>query len=94
MKSVIYEFDPVIYPTRLWVCKKPETEDVAELFYPFNTDGEQIDSFGNTLEYDGGRYAATMIVGNKKSRIRGCLYLSLSRENAALAYLLTRLCII
>lgn len=30
MKSVIYEFDPVIYPTRLWVCKKPSTEDVAE----------------------------------------------------------------
>lgn len=73
MKSVIYEFDPVIYPTRLWVCKKPEAKDVAELFYPFNNDGEQVDSFGEVLEYSYGRTANTVIVGNKKSRIRGCL---------------------
>ena len=73
MRTVIYEFDPVIYPTRLWVCKKPSTEDVAELFYPFNNDSEQVDSFGDVLEYDSGKYANTTIVGNKKSRIRGCL---------------------
>lgn len=73
MKSKIYEFDPVIYPTRLWVCKKPETADVAELFYPFNKDSEMVDSFGEALEYDGQRYATTVIVGNKKSYLRGCL---------------------
>jgi hypothetical protein len=73
MKSKIYEFNPVIYPTRLWVCKKPETADVAELFYPFNNYGEMVDSFGEALEYDGGRYATTVIVGNKKSHWRGCL---------------------
>lgn len=72
MKSVIYEFDPVIYPTRLWVGKKPETKDVEELFYPFNNYGERVDSFGEALEYDGA-YANTLIVGNKKSHIRGCL---------------------
>lgn len=72
-KTVIYEFDPVLYPTRLWVCKKPETEDVAELFYPFNNDGEMVDGFGDVLEYDAEKYANTMIVGNKKSRMRGCL---------------------
>lgn len=73
MKTAIYEFDPVIYPTRLWVCKKPETKDVAELFYPFNNDGEMVDSFGDVFEYDNGKYANTVIVGNKKSRMRGCL---------------------
>lgn len=73
MKSKIYEFDPVIYPTRLWVCKKPETVDVAELFHPFNNNGEMVDSFGEALEYDGGRYATTVIVGNKKSHRKGCL---------------------
>ena len=73
MKSVIYEFDPVIYPTRLWVCKKPCTEDVSELFYPFNNDGEIVDSFCGTFEYVSGKYANTMIVGNKKSLMRGCL---------------------
>lgn len=73
MKSVIYEFDPVIYPTRLWVCKKPCTDDISELFYPFNNDGEMVDSFGGTFEYVSGKYANTMIVGNKKSLMRGCL---------------------
>lgn len=73
MKSVIYEFDPVIYPTRLWVCKKPSVEDVSELFYPFNNNGEVVDSFGDVFEYDNGKYANTLIVGNKKSRMRGCL---------------------
>lgn len=73
MKSVIYEFDPVIYPTRLWVCKKPCSEDISELFYPFNNDGEMVDSFGGTFEYVSGKYANTMIVVNKKSLMRGCL---------------------
>ena len=73
MKSVIYEFDPVIYPTRLWVCKKPNTEAVAELFDPFNNDCEMVDSFGDVLEYDSGKYANTLIVRNKRSRMRGCL---------------------
>ena len=72
-KTEIYEFDPVIYPTRLWVCKKPSTEDVAELFYPLNNDGEQVDSFGDIFEDIYGKYANTLIVGNKKSRMRGCL---------------------
>lgn len=72
-KAEIYEFDPVIYPTRLWVCKKPSTEDVAELFYPFNNDGEIVDSFGDVLEDVYGKYANILIVGNKKSRMRGCL---------------------
>ena len=69
----IYEFDPVIYPIRLWVCKKPETADVAELFYPFDNNGEMVDSFGEVLEYDAGRYATTVIVSNKKSHWKGCL---------------------
>lgn len=73
MKSVIYEFDPVIYPTRLWVCKKPCTEDISELFYPFNNDGEMVDSFGDVLDDVSGKYANTLIVGNKKSHMRGCL---------------------
>ena len=73
MKTVIYEFDPVIYPTRLWVCKKPCTEDVSELFYPFNSDGEMVESFGDTFDYVSSKYANTVIVGNKKSLMRGCL---------------------
>lgn len=73
MKSIIYEFDPVIYPTRLWVCKKPDGKDVSELFYPFNNAGEMVDSFGDVFEDIAGKYANTLIVGNKSSRMRGCL---------------------
>lgn len=72
-KTEIYEFNPVIYPTRLWVCKKPNTKDVASLFYPFNNDVEQVDSFGEVFEYNSGKYANTVIVGNKESSMRGCL---------------------
>ena len=70
-KTEIYEFDPVIYPTRLWVCKKPSTEDVAELFYPFDSNGNVVDSYGDTFD-NPDSVANTIIVGNKKSRWRGC----------------------
>lgn len=32
-----------------------------------------VDSFGDVLEYVYGKYANTLIVGNKKSQMRGCL---------------------
>ena len=72
MKSSIYEFDPVIYPIRLWVCKKPVKEDVASIFYPFNNDDEMVDDFGDTFSRIG-CYANTLIVGKKSERIKGCL---------------------
>ena len=72
-KTAIYEFDPVIYPTRLWVCKKPKVEDVSALFYPFNNDGEQVDSFDDVFDYRFGKYANIVIVGNKESRMKGCI---------------------
>jgi len=72
MNTKIYEFDPVIYPTRLWVCKQPNAEDVAELFYPFDNEGEICDSFGDVFD-EGGQFANTVRVGNKESHWRGCL---------------------
>lgn len=72
-KTAIYEFNPVIYPGRLWVCKKPNVEDVSALFYPFNNDGERVDNFGEVFDYRSGKYANTVIVGNKESGNRGCL---------------------
>jgi len=72
-KTAIYEFDPVIYPTRLWVCKKPKTKEVEDLFYPFNNDRDIVDSFGDVLDDISGKYANTLIVGNKRSYMCGCL---------------------
>ena len=43
-KSVIYEFDPVIYPTRLWVTKQVNKEDLVNTFYFFDANGEVVDN--------------------------------------------------
>lgn len=72
MKSVIYEFDPVIYPTRLWVCKKPLKQDIERLFYPFDNNDEMVDDFGDCFSRTGA-YAHTLIVGSKSDHIKGCL---------------------
>lgn len=72
MKSKIYEFDPVIYPIRLWVSKRPSKEDVSEHFYPFNNSDEMVDDFGDVFSRTG-CYANTLIVGKKKEHIKGCL---------------------
>ena len=68
----IYEFDPVIYPVRLWVVASPPTAAVENLFYPMDDNGNVLDGFGDSLLGDG-QYARTFIVGNKHSLIKGCL---------------------
>lgn len=72
MKSVIYEFDPVIYPIRLWVSKKPVKEDIENLFYPFDNNDNIVDDFGDCFSRVGS-YALTLIVGSKNEHIKGCL---------------------
>ena len=72
MTTKIYEFDPVIYPVRLWVCKRPSAEDVDKLFYPLNNDGEAVDSFGDAFDQRGQR-ATTLIVKEKTEGWYGCL---------------------
>lgn len=71
-QSKIYEFDPVIYPTRLWAVKNPNVEEVGKLFYPMDSNGNVVDEFGDALNGDG-IYANTIIVGHKETFIRGCL---------------------
>ncbi len=68
----IYEFDPTVYPIRLWVCKEPSVENVEKFFYPLNSDGEVVDSFGDCLNGDG-MYANVVIVRSKESGLSGCL---------------------
>lgn len=42
-KTIIHEFDPVIYPTRIWVAVNPTFEEVSEKFYAINNDIERMD---------------------------------------------------
>lgn len=44
MKSVIYEFDPVIYPFKLLVSKNFDTEELGKMFYCVDDDENLIDS--------------------------------------------------
>ena len=42
-ETVIHEFDPVIYPTRIWVAVNPSFESVSEKFYHLNSNVERGD---------------------------------------------------
>lgn len=57
MKSVIYEFDPVIYPFPLLVTKDYDSKELNELFYVVNTNNELED-------------APEAFVGNPQTRAR------------------------
>lgn len=44
MKSVIYEFDPAIYPFKLLVSKDFDTDELGKMFYCIDDDENLIDS--------------------------------------------------
>lgn len=44
MKSVIYEFDPVIYPFKLLVSKNFDVEELGGMYYCIDDDENLIDS--------------------------------------------------
>lgn len=69
----IYEFDPVIYPTRVWIAVSPEFRTVDRTFQFLNEDDEVMDY--QKEDFDGQRYAiaTTYSVVHRKSRWMGCL---------------------
>lgn len=40
MEEKIYEFDPQVYPMKLWVMKKPDFETVQKTFYSMEEEDE------------------------------------------------------
>lgn len=40
MEEKIYEFDPQVYPMKLWVMKKPDFETVQKTFYSMGEEDE------------------------------------------------------
>lgn len=69
----IYEFDPVIYPTRLYVAINPPFEKVDKMFYMLNNDGEVVDEAKKEYNSHFSAIATTFIVANKKDNWKGCL---------------------
>ena len=72
MKSVIYEFDPVIYPFPLLVTKDYDAKELSELFYVVNTKNELED-------------APEEFVGNPQTRARS---IEVVRKDTYLRYFL------
>lgn len=69
-KYKIHEFDPVIYPFRLWVTKEFLAQSIKESFYELNEKGHMVEfSFEEII----GSIAATAPVVDKSTYQKGCL---------------------
>lgn len=79
MKSVIYEFDPVIYPFPLLVTKDFDSKELNELFYVVNTNNELADAPEEFIPNPQTR-ARTIQVVNRESMLRYVLVM-LCRPN-------------
>lgn len=76
----IFEFNPVLYPTRLWVCKSGTTIDELDEVFGVLCEDNTIESFKDNLQLPQfGDSATTYIVGHKKLGLKGCL-VYLNRE--------------
>ena len=72
-KAVIHQFDPVIYPFKLWVGKDPTFEEVSEMFYAVSPEMERMDI--KRVDYDDNYFsvARTHPVAAKKDGWIGLL---------------------
>lgn len=75
MKSVIYEFDPVIYPFPVLVSKKFDQNELCELFYVVNTSDEVEDADSETFYPNRYTIARTIEVVSKNTGNRFFLIL-------------------
>ena len=65
-KVTIHEFDPVIYPYKIWVVVDRKPSSISEMFYEY--DGSEILSWDNTSHLD----AMAMSVMKKDNSSYGC----------------------
>lgn len=84
--GMVYEFNPQVYPTRLWVAKYSDVsfDEIDKDFYALNEQNERIDFKVAIEEPDANIYATTYPVSNKESGWRGCLVL-LNRKDMPLS---------
>lgn len=70
-KVKIYEFDPVIYPTRLWVAIRPTFEDVKDVFGFLDEDGNEV-NVEDEFKHKDTSIAQTYSVYDRESGWKGC----------------------
>lgn len=69
----IHEFDPVIYPFRLWVAINPTLEEIRNKFYALNNDMELVDITEQVFKYDRFSVSTCYPVTDKESKWIGIL---------------------
>ena len=69
MKSVIYKFNPVIYPYPVLVTKDYDEDELKGLFYLVNNDNELLDN-QDTFIPNPNTLARTLFVVSKKEMLR------------------------
>lgn len=72
-KGRIYEFNPVIYPTRLWIAILPDFKDVEKEFYFLDDDGEIVYNAREEFDSHVNAIATTFAVKHKESGWMGSL---------------------
>lgn len=72
MTHKIHEFDPVIYPFKLWVAVNPDKNDVKAKFYGLTPETSRIEIDDEELEVDFS-VATTYPVSEKESGWNGLL---------------------
>ena len=82
MKGEIYEFDPVIYPTRLWVSLCPSLDTFLKKFQCLSDDGEMVsdEESEKTFKKHCTSVCTTFAVVDRESRWMGCLVVVWNRS--------------
>lgn len=70
---MVHEFDPVIYPFRVWVAVKPKVEDVDAKFYNLDTEMNRIPVTADYFYKNQFSVATTYPMEDKESGALGCL---------------------
>lgn len=70
--SKIHEFDPLLYPFKLWVAKDPKLDDVKDDFWGMDDKSSMIELTGDNF-YQYGCIASTFPIRSKETLEKGCL---------------------
>ena len=70
--SKIHEFDPLLYPFKLWVAKDPKISDFKDVFWGMNDKSTMIELTADNF-YQLGCIASTCPMQKKETFERGCL---------------------
>ena len=76
MSKQIKEFNPTIYPIRVWVANNVPIKQVIAKFYVRTDNGEAADFLEEDFSKDNGVTASTFVVFDKKTKQGVLLFIS------------------